>query len=63
MLSPSNERFVRFRIFHYSSHVPQVELVWKRQWGLGTLLFAFNRYSPFVQGILSLSSQSATCDI
>jgi len=29
--------------------------VWKRRWGLGTVLFVFNRYSPFVESIISLS--------
>jgi hypothetical protein len=48
-------------ILHPSSHAPQVELVWKRRWGLGTLLFAFNRYSPFIENIISLSSESVTC--
>jgi len=33
----------------------EVELVWKRKWGLGTILFAFNRYSPFIEGVISLS--------
>ncbi|KAF9782428.1 hypothetical protein BJ322DRAFT_1111291 [Thelephora terrestris] len=33
----------------------EVELVWKRQWGLGTVLFVFNRYSPFIESIISLS--------
>jgi len=29
--------------------------VWKRRWRLGTALFVFNRYSPFVESIISLS--------
>ncbi|KAF9651008.1 hypothetical protein BDM02DRAFT_1012765 [Thelephora ganbajun] len=33
----------------------EVELVWKRRWGLGTVLFVFNRYSPFIESIISLS--------
>lgn len=62
MLSPSNERLVHFSLpFYLSSQPFQVELVWKRRWGLGTALFVFNRYSPFVESIISLSSESAAC--
>ena len=62
MLSPSSGRLVHFFLpFCLSSQPFQVELVWKRRWGLGTALFVFNRYSPFVESIISLSSESATC--
>lgn len=33
----------------------EVELVWKGRWGLGTVLFVFNRYSPFVESVVSIS--------
>lgn len=44
-------------ISYFSSYPSQVELVWKRRWGLGTILFVFNRYSPFIESIISLSSE------
>lgn len=47
-------------IIYLSPHPPQVELVWKRRWGLGTILFVFNRYTPFIESVISLSSETVT---
>lgn len=62
MLSPSTGRLVPFSLpFYLPSQPSQVELVWERRWGLGTALFVFNRYSPFVESIISLSSELPAC--